>query len=224
MTMGSSNKEWNQQPENLNIKLSFVSFLPKPWCSTYRMLRPQRVKWWFWSAGSEEALLHRSGGTEKETRSWTPLTFGYYRKVSAAFCRLECFSCGCNYLLRDIFSVLSFSACDASEPRSAAEPGMFLFLHHSHLRLLSDNLIQKKKNNLQLSCSFFHNQRSDWICWVEGFFLLTLKQSVSCFPTPKACISEDNKRHCSPWQTIVQENVSVSQADTVLLFLFASLF
>lgn len=103
MTMGSSNKEWNQQPENLNIKLSFVSFLPKPWCSTYRMLRPQRVKWWFWSAGSEEALLHRSGGTEKETRSWTPLTFGYYRKVSAAFCRLECFSCGCNYLLRDIF-------------------------------------------------------------------------------------------------------------------------
>lgn len=49
--------------------------------SSCRMLRRLRARWWFWSAGSVEALLCRSDGTARERRSWTPLIFVFSRKV-----------------------------------------------------------------------------------------------------------------------------------------------
>lgn len=67
---------------------SLASFSPKPPpltppppCSCYRTPRPPRARWWFWSAGSEEALLCRSDGTVRARRSWTPPISGFSRKV-----------------------------------------------------------------------------------------------------------------------------------------------
>ena len=50
-------------------------------CSCCRMPRHLRARWWFWSAGSVEALLCRSDGTARERRSWTLLIFVFSRKV-----------------------------------------------------------------------------------------------------------------------------------------------
>ena len=57
------------------------SLLIPPLCSCCRMPRHLRARWWFWSAGSVEALPCRSDGTVRERRSWTPLIFVFSRKV-----------------------------------------------------------------------------------------------------------------------------------------------
>lgn len=62
----------------LIISLSY--FIP-PLCSCCRTPRRPRARWWFWSAGSVEALLRRSDGTAMERRSWTPPIFVFSRKV-----------------------------------------------------------------------------------------------------------------------------------------------
>lgn len=50
-------------------------------CSCCRMPRHPRARWWFWSAGSVEALLCRSDGTARERRSWTPPIFVFSKRV-----------------------------------------------------------------------------------------------------------------------------------------------
>ncbi|KAA8589666.1 hypothetical protein FQN60_013031 [Etheostoma spectabile] len=44
------------------------------------MPRHPRARWWFWSAGSVEALLCRSDGPARERRSWIRPIFVFSRK------------------------------------------------------------------------------------------------------------------------------------------------
>lgn len=92
-------------------------------CSSCRTSRPQRARWWFWSAGSVEALPSRSNGTGRGTRFWTHPISGFYKKVRhfQAWRSLVTFRRVLTDSLRFFSPLLRW--LNTSEPRSAAEAG-----------------------------------------------------------------------------------------------------
>lgn len=95
-------------------------------CSSCRTPGRQRARWWFWSAGSVEALPSRSNGTGRGTRFWTRPISGFYKKVrhSQAWRSSETF----RRVLTDSLLLFFFPPpllrwLNTSEPRSAGEAG-----------------------------------------------------------------------------------------------------
>lgn len=66
---------------HLPVSASIVLIVTSPSVS---MMCPQwRASWWSWSADWGGLLPCRSCGTERTNKYWTPMTLGYYARVSA---------------------------------------------------------------------------------------------------------------------------------------------